>query len=130
MARLRRQELVELIESMEASGGDATDMKALLADVDSDAQKRRATGNSGAATPSHRGLQSTRDEEMTTQEYLEYKVGDLFPEGITEEILEKLFEMDRDHSLKELKSKCAEEGLSTSGDKKILAAKLLAHRRK
>jgi hypothetical protein len=128
MSRMSKPELVKLIQSIEEEGGDTAylaGLKALLTEVESDERKRSA-GRPRGVVPPRGGLQASRDEEMTTQEYLEYKVGYLFPEGITGEVLEKLFEMDRDHNLKELKKMCAEEGLSTSGDKKILAAKLLS----
>jgi len=126
MARMSRQELTELIKSVEEGGGDATPLKALLAEVDSDMQKRGPGRRLRDTTP-HRSFQATRDEEMTTQEYLERKVGDLFDEGITGEVLEKLYEMDRDHGLKELKRMCVKAGCSPNGDKKTLAARLLAH---
>jgi len=128
MSRMSKPELVELIQSIEEEGGDTAylaGLKALLTEVESDERKRSASRPRGVVPP-RGGLQASRDEEMTTQEYLEYKVGYLFPEGITGEVLETLFEMDRDHNLKELKKMCAEEGLSTSGQKKILAAKLLS----
>jgi hypothetical protein len=125
---MNKQELIELIRSTEEGGGDTTGLKALLAEVESDERKRSAGGRPHSAAPPL-SLQS-REEEMTTQEYLEYKVGHLFPEGITGEVLEKLFEMDRDHSLKELKRMCVEAGLSASGQKKIMAAKLLARQRR
>ena len=129
MSRMSKQELIEWIQSTEEGGGDTTGLKALLAEVESDERKRSA-GRPRGVVPPRGGLQASRDEEMTTQEYLEYKVGYLFPEGITGEVLETLFEMDRDHSLKELKRMCVEAGLSANGDKKTLAAKLLAYRRK
>ena len=128
MPKMSRQELAELIESVEGSGGDATDLRGLLAEVDSDIQKRGAGGRLRNAAP-HRGLQFTRDEEMTPLERLEHKVGDLFPEGIAS-VLATLCEMDRDHNLPELRKMCVEAGLSSSGEKKVLAAKLLAHRRR
>ncbi len=128
MAKMSRQELAELIQSIEEGGGDATDLKALLAEVDSD--ERTSAGRKTNVSSSPGGLRATRDEEMTTQEYLEQKVGDLFDEGITSEVLEMLFEMDRDHRLPELKKMCVEAGLSSSGDKKVLAAKLLAYQRR
>ena len=129
MAKMSRQELAELIQSVEEGGGDATPLKGLLAEVNSDMQKRAPGRRLRDATP-HGGLQATRDEEMTMQERLEYKVGDLFDEGITGEVLEKLYEMDRDHGLKELKRMCVKMGISPNGDKKTLAAKLLANQRR
>ena len=126
MAKMSRQELAELIQSVEEGGGDATALKALLAEVDSDLQKRGPGRRLRNAAP-HRGLQATKDEEMTMQERLEYKVGDLFDKGITGEVLETLYEMDRDHNLQELKKMCVKAGISPNGEKKVLAAKLLAY---
>ncbi|GAJ09794.1 unnamed protein product [marine sediment metagenome] len=66
-------------------------------------------------------------EEPTTEERLEAEVGELFPEGIiTEGILAECIEMDGKYSLEELRNMCREAGLSPSGHKKELAAKLLA----
>ncbi|MBA7592329.1 hypothetical protein ES708_34509 [subsurface metagenome] len=65
-------------------------------------------------------------EEPTVQEYLEAEVGELFPGGITGEIFEKCKEMDYKYTLPELRNMCREAGLSPSGEKKELAAKLIA----
>ncbi len=65
-------------------------------------------------------------EEPTTQERLEAEVGELFPRGIiTEKILTDVIEYARGYTLEELKAKCKEAGLSPSGHKKELAAKLM-----
>jgi len=129
MSNMSKQELVELIQSTEEGGGDTTGLKALLAEVESDERKRSAGGRPRSTAPSHRGIRPP-EEEMTTQEYLEHRVGYLFAEGITSEVLEILFSMDRDHNLKELKRMCVEVGLSPNADKKSLAAKLLARQRR
>ncbi|MBA7652119.1 hypothetical protein ES703_59948 [subsurface metagenome] len=66
-------------------------------------------------------------EEPTTEEFLEAEAGELFPEGIiTGEILAQCIEMDGKYTLKELRNMCREAGLSPSGEKKLLAAKLIA----
>jgi len=112
--KLNRQELVELINSMEAGGSDASHLRAALATLPQPAQPRQ-------------GLSRLREEEEpTTAEYLNVRVGDLFPNGITDEVLAQLIEMDRRYSLKELQAMCKDVGLSGRGDKKELAAKLLA----
>ncbi|MBA7540428.1 hypothetical protein ES705_32725 [subsurface metagenome] len=68
-------------------------------------------------------------EEPTTAERLEAEVGELFPGGIiTGKILAECIEMDGKHTLKELRDMCQEAGLSPSGAKKELAAKLIARR--
>ena len=65
--------------------------------------------------------------ELTTEERLNLEAGELFPGGITADILAILIEYDRKHSLADLKAMCVEAGLSPSGHKKLLAAKLIAH---
>ena len=112
--KLNRQELVELINSMEAGGNDASHLRAALATLPQPAQPRQ-------------GLSRLREEEEpTTAEYLNVRVGDLFPNGITDEVLAQLIEIDRRYSLKDLQVMCKDAGLSGRGDKKELAAKLLA----
>jgi len=53
-------------------------------------------------------------------------VGDLFNGEISDDLQNRLIELDRNHSLKELKAMCVEAGLSAGKDKKELAAKLVA----
>ena len=67
-----------------------------------------------------------RVEEMTAQERLEFEVGYLFPAGVTDDVMKKLMEFDWNYSLKQLRDMCVEAGLSPSGHKKLLAAKLIA----
>lgn len=117
--RLNPKELFELIESIEAIGGDATELRTLLAEVSQESQYK--TKVFSRPRPA--------DEEPTTQERLESEAGYLFPNGITNDILNKLIEFDRDRSSKELKRMCVEAELSPSGHKKLLAARLLAHER-
>lgn len=108
-----RKELLELIESVEAGGGDATtlrqELEALEPDVERAPQTRRGSW--------------FREEEETREERLVRRVGDLFPDGIP---FEKLRDCDYRYTLKELRAMCKEAGLSLSGDKQELAAKLVA----
>jgi len=72
---------------------------------------------------------SLLEPEETTQEYYHRKIGYLFPEGITDEILDILVSYNGNYNLEELQRMCKEVELSSSGDKKILAARLLAYER-
>lgn len=65
--------------------------------------------------------------ELTTKERLSAEVGYLFPGGVLGDILAICIEYDRNYSLKELRTMCVKAGLSPSGHKKLLAAKLIAH---
>jgi len=109
-----RRQLLELIESMEAAGKDATALRRELESLEPEA-KRAPRRNS-----------RFREEEETVEERLIRRVGHLFPNGITDELLARLFDIDKIHSLKELRAMCKEAGLSLSGDKHELAAKLVA----
>ncbi len=66
--------------------------------------------------------------EMTTKERLSAEAGYLFPGGFSADILRMCIEYDAKYSLRELRTMCVEAGLSPSGQKKLLAAKLIAHR--
>ena len=44
-------------------------------------------------------------------------MGDLFANGLSDDLLDRLVELDRNHSLKELKAMCVEAGFSAGGDK-------------
>ena len=107
------KELLELIQSIEAGGSDASPLRSALASLPQTAQPRRR-------------FQCEEGEEPTTSERLNNEVGDLFPDGITDELLTKLIEIDGNHSLKELQAMCKQTGLSPNGHKKELAAKLVA----
>lgn len=112
--RLDKKDLLKLIESTEAGGHDASHLRAVLATLPQPTQSRQ-------------GLSHLReDEELTTSDYLNMRVGELFPEGITDEVLAQLIEMDGRYNLKELQAMCKDAGLSSHGGKKELAAKLLA----
>ena len=118
IVRLSTKELDELIESVEAQGGDTTEFKKLRAEfVETQPQK-----------PTRRRLISVVPrEEETTEERLNREAGDLFPSGFSADILALCIEYDRKYSLKELRTMCLEAGISPSGHKKLLAAKLIAH---
>ena len=111
-----RKELLKLIESIEDSGGDATELRLVL----------EALGPEVRRVPRTRRDLRDEEEEETVEERLARKEGYLFPDGITPELVAKVIEADRNHSLKELRAMCRESGLSLSGDKHELAAKLIA----
>lgn len=115
--RLNRNQLLDLIESIEAGGGDATVLRRELETLgpDQDLRTRR------------RGARVNSEEELTMTERLNNRVGDLFTNGINDDVLSKLMDIDYKYSLKELRTKCVEAGLGTRGDKKELAAKLVAN---
>lgn len=117
--RLNTKQLAELIESIEAGGGDASLLRRELEEWRPEPRR--------APPPRRRGYRvGVEEEEETTEERLNRKVGDLFPEGITDVLLHKIIEMDRNHSLAELRMMCQEHGLGAGGEKKELAAKLIA----
>jgi len=119
IVRLSKKELNELIESVEAEGGDTTEFKKLRAEfVETQPQK-----------PARRQLISaTPREEETTEERLNREAGELFLGGVSADILALCIEYDGKYSMRELRTMCVEAGLSPSGHKKLLAAKLIAHR--
>jgi hypothetical protein len=112
--RPTRKELLELINSIEANGGDASELRRELKGLDPQPRTRK------------HGSRFQNEEEPTTAERLDNRVGDLFNGGISDELVAKLVELDRSHSLKDLRAMCVEVGLSAGGDKKELAAKLVA----
>ena len=111
-----RKELLEIIESIEAGGGDATPLRRELEAMEPEVKR----------VPQTRRSLRIEEEEETIEERLARRVGYLFPDGITPELIAKVIEADRNHSLKELRAMCEEAGLSLSGDKHELAAKLVA----
>jgi len=119
IVKLNNQGLDDLIDNIKNNGGDCPDLESMRSETIEDERKRR---------PVRRRERTLRimAEEPTTEEFLEAEVGGLFPEGITGEILAKCIEMDRKYTLKELRNMCREAGLSPSGEKKELAAKLIA----
>ncbi len=119
IVRLSKQGLADLINSIKESGGDVTELENLMAEVNEDENAHRPVRRIGNPL-------RVMVEEPTVQEYLEAKVGELFPEGITEPILADVIEFARNYTLKELRKMCKEAGLGSSGEKKELAAKLMA----
>ena len=118
--RLNQKELLELIEDIEGAGGDATEFRTLMAEVSQDSQYKTKVFRRSRLT----------EEEPTAQERLESEAGHLFPNGITDEILDTLIAYDKHYNGEQLKEMRREVGLSPYGHKKLLAARLLAHQRR
>jgi len=119
MLRLNKKGLRELIDAIKNNGGDASELEELMREVDEDEKAHRPVRRMGNPL-------RILVEEPTTEERLEAKVGELFTEGITEAVLAEVIEFDRNHTLEEIKKMCVEAGLSSSGAKKEMAAKLIA----
>ena len=119
IVRLNKKGLAELIENVKAGGGDTTELDNLMAETVEDENARRPVRRMGNPL-------RLLVEEPTTEERLEAEVGELFPSGITEPVLAEVIEFARDRTLEDLKKMCREAGLSPSGHKKELAAKLIA----
>lgn len=117
--RLNKKGLIELIDSINGNGGDATELENLLAEVNEDENNHRPVKRMGSPL-------RVLVEDPTTEERLEAKVGGLFVAGITETVLADLVEFDRNHTMEEIKKLCVEAGISSSGSKKEMAAKLIA----
>ena len=113
--RPSKTELLDLIESMKNAGRDVTEFQHELETIEPVVRR----------PPPRRGR--VEDEEPTLADRLNNRVGDLFDNNISDELVATVIEMDRNHSFKELKEMCVKAGLSASGDKKELAAKLIAH---
>ena len=118
IVRLNKKGLNDLIDNVKASGGNPVELEELLGEVVEDERNQRPVKRERALR--------IMVEEPTTEERLEAEVGGLFPEGITESILAQCIEMDGKYSLEELRDMCRDAGLSPSGAKKELAAKLIA----
>ncbi|MBA7471431.1 hypothetical protein ES707_06737 [subsurface metagenome] len=118
IVRLSKQELNDLVDNIKASGGNPGELGDLLSEIVEDERMRRPVKRERALR--------ILVEEPTTEERLEAEVGELFPEGVTGAVLAECIEMDGKYSLEELRNMCREAGLSPSGHKKELAAKLLA----
>ncbi|MBA7464965.1 hypothetical protein ES707_00123 [subsurface metagenome] len=119
VVRLNKQELAELIDNIKASGNDTTELDNMMAEITEDERLRRPVRRRETAL-------RIMVEEPTTEERLEAEVGELFPGGLTGALLAELVEFDRNHTLAEIKKMCTDAGLSPSGHKKELAAKLIA----
>lgn len=116
---LSKQGLNALIDNIRANGGDTMELDNLMAEVVEDENARRPVRRMGNPL-------RILIEEPTTEERLEAEVGELFPGGITGRVLAEVIDFDRNHTLEEIKGMCVEAGLSSSGHKKELAAKLIA----
>jgi len=118
IVRLSTKELDKLIESVEAEGGDSTEFKKLRAEF-AETQPQRPVRRQVISVLSR--------EEESTEERLNREAGDLFSGGVSADILALCVEYDAKYSLQELRTMCIEAGLSPSGHKKLLAAKLITH---
>ena len=119
MTRMSRKELIELVEETEAAGNDATELRNFLAQLPDEGRPR---------PPARQGRgREVLDEEEPLRDRLNREVGDLFDGGVTDDLEAKVIDMDRNYNQKELQAMCIEAGLSPGGQKKKLAAKLLAH---
>lgn len=65
-------------------------------------------------------------QEETVEARLTRETVALFPEGLTQEIIDTLVQFDQNYTLEQLREMCAKEGLSVNGHKKLLAARLVA----
>ena len=119
VVKVGKEGLAVLIENIKNNGGDATELEGFMSEMDEDERVHR---------PAKRREASLRIivEEPETEERLEAEVGELFPKGITGKVLSDVIEMDRTYTLAELREMCRKAGLSPSGHKKELAAKLIA----
>lgn len=111
--RLNRNQLIEWIELKEAGGGDATELRRALEALEPEAKR----------VP-RRNSRFKEEEEETMEERLIRRVGDFFPNGIP---YQEILDYDYRFTLNELKEQCRKVGLGIGGDKKELAAKLIAH---
>jgi len=116
--RLNKSGLNDLINNIKDNKGDTSELEALMAEVNDDESAHRPVKRMGNPL-------RILVEQPTTEERLEAEVGGLFPAGISA-VLADVIEFDRTHTLTEIKKMCVEAGLSPSGHKKEMAAKLLA----
>jgi hypothetical protein len=77
VVRLNRNDLIEWIEAKEAGGGDATELRRALEALgpDQDSRTRR------------HGARVNSAEELTMAERLNNRVSDLFPDGLSDDLL-------------------------------------------
>lgn len=111
--KLNRKQTLELIQQIEANGGDASELRREL----------ETSGPLPQAVP-RSALTPAQPEEETAEQRLERRVGDLFPEGIP---FEEIVEYDRRFTMEQLREKARKAGIGMTGDKKELAAKLILH---
>ena len=119
MVRLTKQGLNDLINNIKEHGGNPGELEDLLTEVVENEKSQHPV------KPRPRTL-TIEAEEPTTVERLEAEVGELFLGGVTEVVLATCIEMDEKYTLAELRKMSVEAGLSPSGHKKELAAKLIA----
>ncbi|MBA7576925.1 hypothetical protein ES708_18767 [subsurface metagenome] len=119
IVRLTKQGLNDLINSVKEQGGNPGELEDLLSEVIENEKSQQPV------KPRPRTL-TILAEEPTTEERLTAEVGELFPRGITGVVLATCIEMDKKYTLAELRKMAIEAGLSPSGHKKELAAKLIA----
>ena len=112
--RLNRKQLSDLVEEIEANGGNAAELRHELEALEPEAKH----------TPPTRRNSRFKDEEETTEERLNRRVGDLFPNNIP---FKEIYDYDYRFRQEELIEQCRKAGLGLSGDKKEMAAKLIAH---
>ena len=122
IVKLNKQGLNDLINNIKDNGGNPGELEELMAEVIENEKAERPV----KARPRTMRVEV---EELRTAERLAEEVGELFPGGITGAVLARCIEMDEKYTLAELKKMCVEAGLSPSGHKKELAAKLIAHRK-
>jgi len=89
--RLNKQGLIDLSDRIEAGGGDATALRCELEALGPDQDSRARTRRHGARVNS--------EEELTTADRLNNRVGDLFTGGLSDELVARLVDLDRNHSL-------------------------------
>ena len=119
LLRLNKIGLNDLINNIKENGGNPGELEDLMAEVIENEKKERPV------KPRPRTMR-VEVEEPTAAERLAEEVGELFPGGITGALLARCIEMDEKYTLAELRKMCEEAGLSPSGHKKELAAKLIA----
>ncbi len=91
VVRLNRNDLIEWIESKEAEGGDTTELRRALEALGPDQDSRTRTRRHGS--------RFNNEEEPTTAERLNNRVSDLFTDGLSDDLLARLVDLDRNHSL-------------------------------
>ena len=123
--KMNKSQLQTLIEETRVNGGNTAELEGLLQEVEAE----EGQNNQERPRPGRRAARVERvEEEETMLERLSREVGDLFPAGITDELLAEVIAYDSDHTLAEIRKECQEAGFSTSGHKKKLAARLIAAR--
>lgn len=110
--RLNGKQLRELIDDIETNGGDASVLRQEMEQLEPEVRRESP----------RRGLR-VEAEELTTEERLNNRVGDLFPNGIP---YQEILDYDYRFTLEELRARCRDLGIGISGDKKELAAKIIA----